>query len=71
MHPAGEAGDAVDVEAVVCHRGGHVGQLLSGNLARQQGDNVPVLALAGHPFFIAVLIDGTEAHIDVQLVGFK
>ena len=30
-----------------------------------------VLALAGHPLFVAVFIDGPEAHIDVQLVGLE
>ena len=71
MHPAGQAGDAVNVQAVVCHCCGHVGELFGSNLARQQGDDMAVLALAGHPFLVAVFVDGTEAHIDVQLVGLE
>ncbi len=71
MHPAGKPGDAVDVEVVIRHHGGHVAELLGGDLARQQGNDVAVLALAGHPLLVAVLVDGPEAHRDIALMRLE
>ena len=71
VHPAGKPGDAVDVKVVIRHHGGHVAELLGGDLARQQGNDVAVLALAGHPLLVAVLVDGPEAHRDIALMRLE
>ena len=71
MHPPGQTGNAVDIQIVIRHGGGHRGQLLGSNLAGQQRDDMAIFTLSGHPLFVAVFVNGAEANIDVQFVSFE
>ena len=59
----------VDVQAIARGDGAHPLQLLSRNLACQQGDDMPGLALGTDPLLVIGLGHRCEAHLLVQLVS--
>jgi hypothetical protein len=70
-HATRQTVDMVDIQAVLRSDRADPLQLFSGDLARQQGDDVAFLALAGHPVLVIRFGYRGETHLLVQLIGGK
>ena len=61
----------VDIQVITRGNGTDALQLFGGDFARQQGDDMPSLALATDPLLIISLGYRSKAHLLIELVGGK